>query len=309
MPVFTLPGHEFIEVSGPDARDFLQGQVSCNVDLLAETRSLPGALCNLKGRVIADFRLVQSGDACLLQTGGGMADKIIATLSRYAVFSKVELRQFRPPLVIGVLGGGFDAALARLFPAPPATINECAISKQMCLLRLPGERLELWCLDEAVISAVRELLGEYRAGPGQDWLAAELAAGVAHVGPAISEQYTPQLLNYDVSGVINFSKGCYTGQEVVARMHFRGKPKKRMFLFSGKSEFDANSRICEHAEENPDKGEPVLAHANPGRGRNLALAVANIEAAAVGRSWYLDGRTAAPLQATPLAYDCAADSN
>ena len=307
MPVLALPDHEFIQVSGPDARKFLQGQVSCNVDLLSDTRSLPGAICSLKGRVLADFRLVQSGDFCLMQTAAGMAGKIIDTLSRYAVFSKVELRRVALPLVIGVQGRDYDTALAKLFPKPPATVSESAVSTQMCLLRLPGDRIELWCLDEAVIPLVRELLGEWQAGPNQNWVASEIGAGVVHVGPESSEQYTPQLLNYDISGVINFSKGCYTGQEVVARMHFRGKPKKRMFLFSGEDEFSSSGRICEKAHGNPDKGEPVLALVNQRRGPNLALAVARIEAVSNGRGWCLDGRRDAPLQASALSYECLAD--
>ena len=306
MSVYALPEHEFVQVSGPDARKFLQGQVSCDVDLLSATRSLPGAVCNLKGRVIADFRIAQTGDSCLMQTVGGMAEKIIATLSRYAVFSRVELRRVEPPLVLGVLGDGFEAALTRLFPEPPSAIGESAVSTQMCLLRLPGGRQELWCLDEAVIPSLRELFGEWRSNPGREWLAAGIEAGVAHVGPASSEQYTPQLLNYDISGVINFSKGCYTGQEVVARMHFRGKPKKRLFLFNGEAEFAADSRVCARPEASPEKGEPVLAHVNRGQGGNLALAVANIEAVGEGCPWYLDGRAEALLQAAPLAYECVA---
>ena len=306
MAVYALPEHEFIQVDGADARKFLQGQVSCNVDLLSETRSLPGAVCNLKGRVIADFRLVQFGDSCLMQTARGMAGKIIDTLSRYAVFSKVELRWIEPPLVLGILGGGFEAALSRLFPMPPAVINESAASNQMCLLRLPGKRQELWCLDETAISPLRELLGEWRSGPGREWLAAEIEAGVVHIGPACSEQYTPQLLNYDISGVINFSKGCYTGQEVVARMHFRGKPKKRMFLFSGEAEFAEDSHISDQAGTDSKRGEPVLAYVNRGKGGNIALAVANIEAVAEGRPCFLDSRADAPLRATPLSYECVA---
>lgn len=306
MSVYALPEHEFVQVDGPDARKFLQGQVSCNVDLLSETHSLPGAVCNLKGRVIADFRLAQTGDSCLLQTTGGMAEEIIATLSRYAVFSRVELRRIEPPLVLGILGDGFEAPLTRLFPALPAAVDESAVSAQMCLLRLPGGRQELWCLDETVIPSLRELFGEWQPGPGREWLAAEIEAGVAHVGPAGSGQYTPQLLNYDISGVINFSKGCYTGQEVVARMHFRGKPKKRLFLFSGEAEFAADSRICARSGAATDKGEPVLVHVNRSQGGNLALAVANIKAVAEGRPWYLDGRAEALLQAAPLAYECIA---
>ncbi len=302
MLVFDLPDHEFVEVAGPDAHKFLQGQVSCNLELLSDTRSLAGAICNLKGRAIADFQLLWTGEACLLQTSRGMADKIVATLSRYAVFSKVELRRIQPPLALGILDREADADLRRLFPEPLVENNQCAASGGLRLLRLPGGRFELWCLDDAAAAAARELFGAWEPVPVADWVAAEIEAGVVHIGPAISEKYTPQLLNYDLSGVIDFNKGCYTGQEVVARMHFRGKPKKRMFLFRGEQAFSVASRICQPTEEEPQRGEPLLAHANRADGSNLALAVAGIDAVAANSEWRLDACPEAPLLAIPLSY-------
>ena len=302
MSVYALPQHEFIEFSGPDTRGFLQGQVSCNVDLLSETRSLAGAICNLKGRVVADFRLLQTGDNCLMQTGRGMADKILSTLSRYAVFSKVELRRLELPLAVGIVGAEYGAALARLFQHPPAAVNDCAVSSQMCLLRLPGNRCELWCMDRSVIPPLRELLGEWPPEPGRDWLAAGIAAGELRLSPAMSEKFTPQLLNYDISGVINFSKGCYTGQEIVARMHFRGKPKKRMFLFESDRAFEENSVICPKPAAGGKGGEALLAHVNHSREVNLALAAASIERAETGAPFFLDGRQDQAVFAIPLDY-------
>ncbi len=304
MPVYALPGHEFIEFSGPDTREFLQGQMSCDIGQLTESRSLPGAICNLKGRVTADFRLAQVGGACLMQTAAGMADTIIATLSRYAVFSKVALRKIDPPLVLGLRGGGYGPALAKLFPELPEADHGCAVSTQMCLLRLPGERFELWCVDAEAVSPLRELFGEWQAGPGADWLAAEIGAGVVHVTPAMSGQYTPQLLNYDLSGVVNFSKGCYTGQEVVARMHFRGKPKKRMFLFESERPLGENSVLGAGAAD--AGGEPLLVFVNHGVNRgcgpSLALAVASIKAVEAGEPFFLNGNPEAKVFGKPIEY-------
>ncbi len=317
MPVCALPGHEFVEVSGADSRKFLQGQVTCNVEQLSSTRSLPGAICNLQGRVIADFRLAWTGEACLLQTNTGMADTIIATLARYAVFSKVELRRLEAPLALGIEGNGHDAALAQLFAAIPQAIDDCTAAAPMCLLRIPGERLELWCLDKAMAAPLRDLLGEWRPSPGTNWHVAEIEAGEVHVGAATSGKYTPQLLNYDISGVVNFSKGCYTGQEVVARMHFRGKAKKRMFVFRGEQRFTPESRICEQATGDAAKGDAVkadavkgekpLSHVNRDGESNLALAIANIERAGLAEPFHLDGNPDAPLQATASRYDHVAN--
>ena len=87
--IYVLESYEFIRIRGADRISFLQGQLSCNTELLSAERSLVGALCNLKGRVIADFRLLEIREDIILQCAAGMADKIYATLSKYAVFSKV----------------------------------------------------------------------------------------------------------------------------------------------------------------------------------------------------------------------------
>ena len=93
--IYVLQNYEFIRISGVDRISFLQGQLSCNTELLCAERSLTGALCNLKGRVIADFRLVEHNEDIIMQCAAGMAVKIHATLSKYAVFSKVELSQLQ----------------------------------------------------------------------------------------------------------------------------------------------------------------------------------------------------------------------
>ena len=102
MLVIDLSHLEFIRISGPDAEKFLQGQVSCDMTQVTLTSSRRGVLCNLKGRVIADFRIVRYNDDYLLQTQPGMAQKILDTLARYAVFSKVEL--VRDDSITKVLG-------------------------------------------------------------------------------------------------------------------------------------------------------------------------------------------------------------
>lgn len=232
MLVVALPHYEFIRISGPDTVSFLHGQVSCDVTALTAERSINGALCNLKGRVIADFRLLRQGEDCLLQTQGGMASIVLGVLNKYAVFSRVDL-QLEPALTAtGLLGGEADAAVSGLLGAAPAADDEVTHGDGICALAVagPAPRFEIWCTPQQQ-AGLQERLQPWPRGELLDWQRQDFRAGLIHVAPELSEQYTPQLLNYDLSGVINFKKGCYTGQEVVARMYYRGKAKKRLHLF------------------------------------------------------------------------------
>lgn len=234
MLVVALPHYEFIRVSGADTVTFLQGQVSCDVTALTPGRSLHGALCNLKGRVIADFRLLRQDQDVLLQTQPGMADIILAVLNKYAVFSKVDLQLESAMVATGVMGNGAADRVAELLGEAPQPSDGVVQAGGFWVLAIAGPepRFEIWVAGENPNQAkLDELLRSGPAGELLDWQRQDFRAGLLHITPELSEQYTPQLLNYDISGVINFRKGCYTGQEVVARMYYRGKAKKRLHLF------------------------------------------------------------------------------
>ncbi|MEQ8407584.1 MAG: hypothetical protein RKH07_04840 [Gammaproteobacteria bacterium] len=241
MLVIDLSHLEFIRISGPDAEKFLQGQVSCDMTQVTLTSSRRGVLCNLKGRVIADFRIVRYNDDYLLQTQPGMAQKILDTLARYAVFSKVELvRDDSITKVLGVIDANVsDFGAIKL----PTTANAATPLQDAVLLNADetGARLEFWCTGEHPLAQQIQKAGQ--AGNQQDWLREELRAGILHVNESDSEEFTPQLLNYDIAGVIDFRKGCYTGQEVVARMFYRATPKKRLYLLSTKEPIPSSADL------------------------------------------------------------------
>ncbi len=274
MTTVVLNEHEFLRISGPDARQFLQGQVSCNVDLLSPERSLSGALCNLKGRVIADFRLLQQGDDYLLQTMAGMADQVLTTLSKYAVFSKVELQRFQPPSAPLGLIAEHCSELSVLADSTPEEFNGVVQSEELALIRIPGcsLRFEAWCFNAAGEAKLEQVFSEDVPLSLPAWQREDLRAGIIHVDPGMSEQYTPQLLNYDISGVIDFNKGCYTGQEVVARMYYRGKPKQRMYLLHATAPVSDASEVSQRLGEESRNGE-ILVYSNGEGEPNFLLAV------------------------------------
>ena len=276
--IYALQNYEFIRISGADRISFLQGQLSCNTDLLCAGRSLPGALCNLKGRVIADFRLVEHNEDIIMQCAAGMADKIHATLSKYAVFSKVELSQLQgkdnsAPVALGIIGRGIFEALSILSLDLPKSNDGVSTSATSKVVRVSGlsERVEIWMHTKAAAEQLLATLEEEKIDDIEPWLRADIEAGIVHVTPNLSEEFTPQLLNYDLSGLIDFKKGCYTGQEIVARMFYRGTAKRRLQLASSSQSISKSSKVVARASE--DSGEDILAFSNTGGTDHLLLAV------------------------------------
>jgi len=277
------------------------------MELLSPEQSLRGALCNIKGRVIADFRVLQQGADCLLQTSAAMAQPLIETLSKYAVFSKVELIIAEPlPRAVGLLGENPEELLHGLFADVPDADDQVVQSATASLVKVAGasSRYEIWFHGDDTTAELPSKIESIATGKFEDWVREDLLAGIVHISPTQSEAYTPQLLNYDISGVIDFDKGCYTGQEVVARMYYRGTPKKRLFLLSSKSEFSDKSEII-HTDGDLQKREELIAVSNACGTQstdNLALAILSTKAVANEASFSLSDRLDASLEILSLPY-------
>src|SRR5690554_4106055 len=246
--VYSLLSSSDIDVivaTGPDASKFLQGQLSCNLQLLTPQRTLRGALCNLKGRVIANVRVLTDGTDILLQTAAGMGEVILATLKKYQVFFKTELSIVEERYVL--LEAAVDETRLASAPLPlewPETIDASTFLQGVHITRLPDLQAGLDGYATEGYARFQCLINTQSQSPDQIaaalnswltqveprwWQLADIASGIAHVHPGQQEQYTPQLLNYDLNGTIDFKKGCYTGQEIVARMFYRAEAKRRMY--------------------------------------------------------------------------------
>jgi len=307
---FTLDHYDFIRISGADSVSFLQGQLSCNTELLSAEHSLTGALCNLKGRVIADFRLLQLGEDIVLQSAAGMAGKILETLNKYAVFSKVELQQLTAespstPRTLGFIGTSVDAALSNLQLELPLAAHEVSHGADCSVVRLPGasKRIEIWFYSDAATTAFLHSSDIQASDMPGLWSRAEIEAGIVHITPELSEEYTPQLLNYDVSGLIDFKKGCYTGQEIVARMYYRGTAKKRLFLITSSQDVSESSEVVRvKSGDATSDGSKILAFENC-HSPTLLLAILASEATEAGHEYRLSDQPESELLVKSLHYD------
>ena len=229
---FCRLSHEgLLAVRGPDASKFLQGQLTCNLNYLsADTASL-GARCTPKGRMLSSFRIVQQGDGYLLAMASELLDSQLTDLQKYAAFSKSKLSDESAQwLRIGLQGG--DAVLTSLGLNLPATADSVVHAGDMLAVRLSDGRSELWAPAAEAETVLATLAAQLREAPLNDWLLAQVHAGIGQVFGANREQLIPQMINLQALGGVSFKKGCYTGQEIVARMQYLGKLKRRLYRLS-----------------------------------------------------------------------------
>ena len=226
---YCILSHEgILAVSGPDANKFLQGQVTCNLNYLSDSHSSLGARCTPKGRMQSSFRIVMVSDGYLLAMASELLEAQLADLKKYAVFSKSKLADESSEwLRIGLSGG--DEALHSLGLELSDAADSVARGNEMLALRLSDGRAELW-IPTAQAEAVQALLAsQLPEAPLNDWLLAQVRAGIGQVMGSTRELFIPQMLNLQAVGGVSFKKGCYTGQEIVARMQYLGKLKRRLY--------------------------------------------------------------------------------
>ena len=222
-----------IGFAGSDAQVFLQGQLTCDVREASTVASRPGALCTPKGRALATFRLWQDADGYCMQLPVGQLEPIRKRLSMYVLRSKVSVSDRSGQCVrIGVAGPQAGARLAAaLGTAPEALPAAGAIAQAdgMQWLALEGGRFELVVQPDAAAALWTTLAGTITPAGEPVWRWAAIHAGEATLHEATREQFVPQMLDLDLAGGIGFSKGCYTGQEIVARTQYLGRLKQRLY--------------------------------------------------------------------------------
>lgn len=267
-----LPFLTTLRFDGPDATTFLQGQLTADVRLLADGRTQLAAANTPQGRVVALLRLRQQGEAILALLPKELAEPLAAQLKRYVLRAKVRIELDERPV----------AWLDEGTPVPEGSL----VSQYD-----PTRRVAL--LPEGV--AVPAIAPDAEAR----WRAADVSAGQPQVDAETSGQFVAQMLNLDLLDGISFQKGCYTGQEIVARTQHLGRIKRRMLRYRA-GPGPLPSPLSALLQDGQKAGE-VLTAAPAGDGVEL-LAVTNLEAAS--KPLVLDdGRSLEPL---PLPYPTAA---
>jgi hypothetical protein len=232
----ALDNEALLHLEGPETLTFLQGQLTCDTRKLSREQALPGLYCTPQGRVICDFLLLQLADEHFaLRLRSDLRATTAAALAKYIVFSKSRLRaDDNDWRLVGCWGPDAATALREAFGEVPAKQYETSHGEGWVLVQTDANGAMFECLlrNEQADALLGKLQQSASPAPGTAWEASLIGAGAPRIAAATSGEFIPQMLNYDLTGHISFSKGCYTGQEVVARMHYRGKPKRRLYLAS-----------------------------------------------------------------------------
>ncbi|MGL5995163.1 MAG: YgfZ/GcvT domain-containing protein [Pseudomonas proteolytica] len=229
---FCPLSHEgVLAVRGADAAKFLQGQLTCNLNYLNDTHASLGARCTQKGRMQSSFRIVLQGDGVLLAMASELLEPQLADLKKYAVFSKSKLTDESAAWVRFGLADA-DQAIASLGLDLPAETDSVARHEELLAIRVSPGRTELWAPAAQAEPLRNQLAATLAEGDLNAWLLGQVRAGIGQVMAQTRELFIPQMLNLQAVGGVSFKKGCYTGQEIVARMQYLGKLKRRLYRLS-----------------------------------------------------------------------------
>ncbi|WP_305907727.1 folate-binding protein [Methylomarinum sp. Ch1-1] len=218
------------KVSGDDASTFLQGQLTCNINDLTDDQAGFAAYCNAKGRVISNLLICRQHDAFIVILPTSLLDKVINKLRMYILRAKVTLTREAENLCLLGLNSKHPSVANITLP-----VNNYQVTKgDPHIIKLPSPSpryLILADLDHAKRFWSQTVDSQIlQKGDSNLWSYQDLSAGIPWFDESVSEQYIPQMLNVDKLGGISFNKGCYTGQEIVARTHYLGKAKRELYL-------------------------------------------------------------------------------
>lgn len=297
-----LTAFSLLRFSGEDARTFLQGQLSSDVQALDGSSAQLSTYSSAKGRVQASFLLWQRGDDYYALIAADLAAAICQRLKMFILRSRVVAEQCDDMTLLGFCGPDAEAWLAAQRVLPPAAQRLCAAPDGAMCVALPGNG---WLL--ALPAAVRD--GWLAALPpnlvpvdAEAWTLRDILAGIPWVTAATREQFVAQMVNMDALGAISFTKGCYPGQEIVARTRYLGKVKRR--LFRVKLPHQAAVGTVLYSPAVPDQSIGMLVNcARDSSGEYQALAV--VQTAAWEQGVYLNRENIDQLEKLSLPYTVA----
>ncbi len=300
--VSPLPHLGVIQAQGEDAANFLHNQLSNDVLLLPVGQSRLAAFCSAKGRMQASFVVIKTApDTVLLVMSLDLLAQTLKRLSMFVLRAKVKLSDVTGQWQMhGLMGDSAHAVLAEALPWQTTSTNGAhAVALYPAVLGDTQVPRALWLGD---VSQVLPVGAEMSTDV---WAWAEVMSGVTLVTQPVFEAFVPQMLNYESVGGVNFKKGCYPGQEVVARSQFRGTLKRRTALVHSLVALTAGQAVFTPIDPEQPCATVVLSAARPdGQGFD-ALVSGTLESMQAG--WRVGSADGEVLELLPLPYALLAD--
>lgn len=291
MTALALPQYSLLRFSGADAQAFLHSQLTCDVAALQMGSSTYGGYCTPKGRLLATFLLWLSADGYTMLLPATLAEAIRKRLTMYVLRSKVKIEDLTPDLAcVGIFGADAAQQILALGGAAPECLHDVVLHNGVTLIQLPVQRYL------AIMPRAQAGMAD-----GDDaWTRLDIAAGIPFILAVTQEEFVPQMVNLDLIGGLSYTKGCYPGQEIVARTHYLGKLKQRMYRASVVAPAAAGDKLyC--AELGDQSGGMIVNSAHAADGRCDVLAVMQT-AHAQTAAWHLGTLQGPQLELASLPY-------
>ena len=284
-----LPGLGVIQAQGEEAAKFLHGQLTNDFSLLGLSEARLAGFCSPKGRLLASFvGFKRAHDDILLVCSRDLLPAVLKRLSMFVLRAKLKLSDASDAFQVRGLVGTDAAA------APWYKTDSTDGSHTITLHPAAGQGRALWIAPVETPAPALPALSDAR----WDWL--EVMSGVARVSQPVVEAFVPQMLNHESVGGVNFKKGCYPGQEVVARSQFRGTLKRRAYLVAADAPLAAGQDVFHSSDAEQPCGSVALAAANPDGGWNAIVSMQT--SAAAGGSLHAGSAAGPQLTLLPLPY-------
>lgn len=266
--VSDLSHYTLIKVSGTDAQGFLQGQLSNDINLVSETQSQLSSYCSPKGRALALFRVFFMDGAYYLSLPAEIAGKTINRLKMFILRSDVTMDDVTNDYFhFGVAGKQAAENIRMAFDITtlPENPDQAVVDKNISVQKLAGttERFEIFGSMNNAQTYWEKLRSHCQPVGCSAWNLLRINAGIPEITSHIVEAFVPQMLNLQLINAVNFKKGCYPGQEIVARTKYLGKLKKRLYLaeIKTKNPIETGTDLYESGENQQSVGKIVSATA------------------------------------------------
>lgn len=283
-----------IRAQGEEAASFLHGQLTHDITSLRPSQARLAAFCSAKGRMLASFVVLGAGpQEILLVTARDLLAPTLKRLSMFVLRAKVKLTDATSEFDLRGLAGTAAVATEGLAPWDKRDIGAAHVVR---LYPADARPRALWVAPAGTPAPAAAALSL------DDWLWGEVRSGIAPVTAATAEAFVPQMLNYESVGGVNFKKGCYPGQEVVARSQFRGTLKRRAFLVHADSALQAGQEVFHSAD--PEQPCGLVAQAAPAPTGGWDAIVSIQLTATEGGQLSVNG---GPVALQPLPYPLLAD--
>lgn len=272
--ITPLTHQGLFDVIGPEAEKFLQGQLSCDIAIVSGGRSLLGAHCNIKGSMISLCRVMPVADGFWLRTERALLDKAQTNLKKYMIFSKAESQDRSEEILgLGIQGATAVATLSEAGLTVPTGEGELTAIEGGIVVRVPGDRFEIWLTADELPALLDKLLANASLSGTDHWQASEIAQAIPALTPETLETFIPQMTNLQALDGVSFTKGCYTGQEIVTRLQHRGRLQRPMYRLSFSAETAPEAGSLIDTEKRKAAGKVVLSAMTSASGGELLAVI------------------------------------